>query len=147
MQKLFDAAEPTPVAAVDGDLLTGGIEGGDQKITFTGKREAAPVATSGAAGTWKLSIMAPDRTYLPTITVTQRAGKWAGKLVTERGNTAELKDLVVNGNQLGFTADLDTGGMVIRLKFSGTLDGDKLKGMMEANGGTPVPTTGDRQKA
>ncbi len=140
----------TFVAAVASDSLTGGIEGGDQKITFTGKRETAPVApaaTAGAAGTWKLSIMAPDRTYLPTITVTQRAGKWAGKLVTERGNTAELKDLVVNGNQLGFTADLDTGGMVIHLKFSGTLDGDKLKGMMEANGGTPAPTTGERQKA
>jgi hypothetical protein len=136
----------TFVAAVDGDSLTGGIEGGDQRITFTGKREAAPVAASGAAGTWKLSVMAPDRTYLPTITVTQQAGKWGGQLVSEQGEKAELKDLVVNGNQLDFTADLDMGGMVIHLKFSGTLDGDKLKGTMEANG-SPLPTTGDRQKA
>jgi hypothetical protein len=136
----------TFVAAVDGDSLTGGIEGGDQRITFTGKRETAPAATAGAAGSWKLSIMAPDRTYLPTITMTQQAGKWAGKLVTEQGDTAELKDLMVNGNQLSFGADLDMGGMVIHLKFSGSLDGDKLKGTMEANGST-LPTTGDRQKA
>ena len=139
----------TFIAAVDGDSLSGSIEGGDQKLTFTGKREtatAATAATAGAAGSWKLSVMAPDRTYLPTITLTQQDGKWAGKLVTEQGDTAELKDLLLNGNQLSFTADLDMGGTLIHLKFTGTLDGDKLKGTMEANGGN-LPTTGDRQKA
>jgi hypothetical protein len=136
----------TFVAAVDGDSLTGSVEGGDQKISFTGKRDAAPVAASGATGTWKLSIKTPDKTYQPTITVTQQAGKWGGQLVDEQGDKAELKDLVVNGNQLEFAADLDTGGMVIHLKFSGTLDGDKLKGTMQAND-TMLPTEGERQKA
>jgi hypothetical protein len=135
----------TFVAAVDGDSLAGGIEGGDRRSTFTGKRDAAPVAASGATGTWKLSVKAPDKTYQPTITVTQQAGKWGGQLVDEQGDKAELKDMLVNGNQLSFVADLETGGMVIHLKFSGTLDGDKLKGTMQANGGM-LPTEGERQK-
>jgi hypothetical protein len=140
------AVQRTFVAAVDGDSLTGSVEGGDQKLSFTGKRDAAPVAASGATGTWKLSIKAPDKTYQPTITVTQQAGKWGGQLVDEQGDKADLKEMVVNGNQLEFVADLDTGGMVIHLKFSGTLDGDKLKGTMQAND-TMLPTEGERQKA
>lgn len=140
-----DTVKLTFVITLEGDSVTGSVQGGgDQPIPVTGKRAAAPAAAGGAAGTWKLAIKAPNRTYAPTITVMQQAGKWGGQLVTEQGEKAELKEVMVNGNQIGFTADLDTGGMTIHLKFSGTLDGDKLKGTMEANDSS-LPTTGDRQ--
>ncbi len=133
----------TYTASVDGDSLNGTIEGGNQTRSFTGKREAAPAPLASLAGTWKLAVQAPDQTYHPTVTLSNQEGKWSGTLVDEQGDKADLKELVVNGSKLDFSADLDTGGMLIHLKFSGSMAGDRLSGTIEANG-TMLPTTGER---
>jgi hypothetical protein len=128
---------------VEGDSLTGTIEGGSQTRSFSGKRQPAPSPVSSLAGTWKLAVQAPDRTYNPTISLAEQGGKWSGKLVDEQAHEAELKELMVNGNQLDFVADLERGGTIIHLKFSGSLEGEQLKGTMEAND-NKLPTTGER---
>src|SRR5207253_9375516 len=118
---------------LDGDTLTGSIEGGPQARSFTGKREGAPaVAVAGAAGVWKLTVQATDQTYHPTVTLVQQGDKWSGKFQVEQGGDEPLKDLAVKGNQLTFTVDLHFNGMEVHLAFSGTVDGDKLKGSTEA---------------
>src|SRR5262249_15635723 len=135
----------TYVGTLNGDTLAGTIEGGTQTRSFTGKREATPVvASAGAAGIWKLEVQAPDQTYHPTITLVQEGDKWSGKSAVEKGGEQPLKDLTVKGNQLNFKVDLQFNGNDVHLTFTGTLDGDKLKGSMEANGQT-MATTGARQ--
>lgn len=135
----------TYVATLNGDTLTGTIEGGNQTRSFTGKREAAPaVAATATAGVWKLTVQAPDQTYHPTVTLVQEGEKWSGKFAVEGGGEQPLKELTVKGNQVDFKVDLQFNGNDVHLAFSGTVDGDKLKGTMEANG-QAMATTGERQ--
>jgi hypothetical protein len=135
----------TYIATLNGDTLSGTIEGGTQPRSFTGKREAAPVvAATGAAGVWKLDVQGSDQTYHPTVTLVQEGDKWSGKFAVDQGGEQPLKELTVKGNQLDFKVDLQFNGNDVHLSFSGTVDGDKLKGSMEANG-QAMPTTGERQ--
>ena len=50
----------------------------------------------------------------------------------------------MKGNQLTFTVDLNFNGMEIHLAFTGSVEGDKLNGSMDAHG-KAMPTTGERQ--
>jgi hypothetical protein len=135
----------TYVATLTGDTLSGTIEGGNQSRSFTGKRDAAPaIAATGPAGVWKLTVQAPDQTYHPTVTLLQDGDKWSGKFAVDQDTMQPLKDLTVKGNQLDFKVDLQANGMDIHLTFSGAVDGDKLKGSIDANG-QAMATTGERQ--
>lgn len=135
----------TYVATLNGDTLSGTIQGGSQARSFTGKREGTPVvAATGAAGVWKLTVQAPDQTYRPTVTLVQAGDTWSGKFAVEPGSEEPLRELTVKGNQLDFKVDLQFNGNDIHLTFSGAVDGDKLKGSMDANG-QAMPTTGERQ--
>jgi hypothetical protein len=135
----------TYVATLTGDTLSGTIEGGNQSRSFTGKRDApTTIAVAGPAGVWKLTVQASDQTYHPTVTLLQQGDKWTGKFAVDQGMEEPLKDLTVKGNQLDFKVDLQFNGMEIHLTFSGTVDGDKLKGSMDANG-QAMATTGERQ--
>jgi hypothetical protein len=139
----------TYVATVDGDSLKGTIEGGNQARGFTGKRDAAPVVPGPAAavpvlaGAWKLTVMA-DQTHRPTLHLTEQAGKLSGKLAGEDGGEWMLKDVVVKGNQLDFAVDITVDGQEIHLNFTGTIEGDRLKGAF-SQGGASYATTGERQ--
>jgi hypothetical protein len=135
----------TFVATLDGESLSGKIEGGNLVRSFTGRRESAPMpAAVGIAGTWKLVVQGPEHTYHPTLVLTEEGGKFGGKLQPEGSPEAALKDLTVKGNQVEFAADINVGGQEIHLQFTGTIEGDKLKGTMTA-GDSNLPTTGDRQ--
>jgi hypothetical protein len=135
----------TYVATLNGDALTGTIEGGNQSRGFTGKREGvAAVAAIGAAGVWKLAVQAPDQTYHPTVTLVQEGDRWSGKFAVDQDGEQPLKELTVKGNQLDFKVDLQFNGTDVHLTFSGTVDGNNLKGSMEANG-QAMATTGERQ--
>jgi hypothetical protein len=132
------------VATIDGDTLKGSVEGGPQSRSFTGKRESAPVGTAAIAGTWKLTVKTPDRTYLPTLVLTEQAGTYGGKLQPETGSEGTLKDVAVKGNQLAFSVDLTIDGNVIHLGFTGSVEGDKLQGSF-SSGDATFATTGERQ--
>jgi hypothetical protein len=128
---------------VEGDSIKGTFQTNGETMSWSAKRVTPTPAASSLAGTWKLAVQAPDRSYHPTITLSEKDGQWSGKLVDEQGNEATMKELTVKGNQLGFVADLDRGGMLIHLKFSGAMESDRLKGTMLANDNT-LPTTGER---
>jgi hypothetical protein len=131
------------VATIDGDMLKGSVEGGTQSRSFTGKRETAPVA-AGIAGSWKLSVKAPDQTYMSTLVLTEQAGAYTGKLQPEGGSEGTLKEVSVKGSQLAFTVDLTINGQAIHLSFTGSIDGDKLQGSFN-NGDAIYPVAGERQ--
>jgi hypothetical protein len=134
----------TYVATVDGETLKGEVEGGNQARSFTGKREAPPVAAPVFAGAWKLTVMADDQTHRPTLNLTEQDGKLIGKLVGQDGDEWPLKEIAVKGNQLDFAVDITVGGEQLHLKFTGTIEGDRLKGAL-SQGGNNYITTGERQ--
>jgi len=135
----------TSVVTFAGDMLKGTTEGRSGNRPFTGRRQAAPaqVATAGIAGSWKLTVQAPEQTYHPTLVLVQQDGKWSGKLVRDDGMEDTLKQVTVNGSQLQFVVDLDIDGNVLHLEFKGTIEGANLKGAIDANG-MSLPTTGQR---
>ncbi len=137
------------VASLDGDTLKGNVEGGNQTRAFTARRQAAPAAAvtvgaGGVAGTWKLAVVAPDMTYHPTLVVMEQEGKWSGKFQVEKSQEAPLKEVVVKGNQLDFVVDIMVSDQMLHLKFSGTVEGDRLKGTISPPDQSYV-TTGERQ--
>jgi hypothetical protein len=134
----------TYIATVAGDTLKGEIEGGNQARTFTGKRQAAPTAAAPVfVGAWNLVVMA-DETHRPTLHLTEQDGKLTGKLVGGDGDEWPLKELSTRGNQLDFAVDITVGGEQLHLKFTGTIDGNALKGSF-SQGGNNYTTTGERQ--
>jgi hypothetical protein len=134
----------TYVATLNGDSMKGTIEGGGPSLSFTGKRDArSPSTTARMAGTWKLTVQGPNQTYHPVLTLAEESGKYSGRFLVEAGNEAPLKELVVKGSQLDFTTDLQLNGMLIHVEFSGSVDGDRLKGTVNANGQN-LAATGER---
>jgi hypothetical protein len=126
---------------VDRDSIKGTYETNGMRMNASARR-VTPL-TSSLAGKWKLAVEAHELTHHATLTLTEQNGKWSGKLVDEQGHESTLKELRVSGGQLDFVADLEMGGTVVRLRFSGALEDDRLKGTMEANGSTML-TTGER---
>ena len=78
------------------------------------------------------------------IAAARRKRKWSGGMpLLGYDVDPRLKKLVVKGAQLDFTVDVQVNGMLIHLAFSGTVEGDKLKGAVTANGQN-LATTGER---
>jgi hypothetical protein len=136
----------TVKATIDGDKIKGVIEGGTEPRPFTGEREVAVVDTSSLSGTWQLVIETPDRTYRPTVTLTQEGEKLTGTLKTQDGQEAKLVSGSVKAQDVQFVVDLKVGDQDLHLEFVAKRDGKGLKGDLNVNG-MAVPFTAERATA
>ncbi len=80
------------------------------------------------AGEWELTMEGRQGTITQTLKLEQDGGKVKGTLSSPRGETPV--EGTVKGNQISFTAKRQTprGEMVI--EYTGTLEGDTIKGTM-----------------
>ena len=84
---------------------------------------AEPAATM--TGTWAFEVNHSAGTSTPTVTITQTGEKLSGKYVGTYGEavlTGTIKD-----NKFSFSVDVGTEQKVT-LAYTGTLDGDTVKG-------------------
>ncbi len=81
-------------------------------------------------GTWAYTIEVPDQKREGTFEFTDGAGELTGIMTSEditSGND-ELEDIVIEGNTVSFSYDLDMDGQSVTLEFDLTLDGESFKG-------------------
>jgi len=98
------------------------------------------------AGTWSYSIETQEQKREGTFEFTQVNGEWKGSITSSditSGNST-LKDIVVDGQKVSFTYDLDMGGQEVELEFDLTIKDESLEGNVTVGPFGTFPLTGTR---
>jgi hypothetical protein len=90
---------------------------------------------ANATGTWKWNRKTPDgQEQEISATLKQDGEKLTGAVASPLGEV-EIQDGKVKDGHVSFRISFDAGGNQVTAKFSGKLDGDKIKGKVEITGG------------
>lgn len=122
-----------------GDKLQGEVklnfEGQDMVLPITGSRKGAGALTGpvNLPGLWDLAAQLPDgSTSGSSLTIRDEAGSLVATLETEIG-AATITGIVVDGNNVSFDTQIDMGGVLVPMKFTGSTGADKLQGTVSLN--------------
>lgn len=108
------------------------FKGETTDLEFVAKRSARP---ADVAGTWKLVIESPDRTFRPQLEVKVDGDKLKAKYVTEEVGTHDVESISLSENKLTFALNLDVEGTQLALKFAGHPRGSDISGEVEYDAG------------
>jgi hypothetical protein len=95
-----------------------------------------------AAGTWKLAMQTPIGERAVTLTLQAAGAALTGKMSAEDGNAVDIYEGKLAGNGASWKANIKNP-MPLTLEFSGTVDGDKMAGTVNAAVGS-WPFSGSR---
>ena len=106
-----------------------------------------PSATAADAanvnGVWDLSVETPNGTGTPTVTFKQDGENLSGTYKGRRGETA-LKG-TIKGNDIKFTITVNIQGQDLVIEYSGTVDGNTMKGKAKFGDAAEGNFTGKKQ--
>ncbi len=93
------------------------------------------VIPANATGTWEWTM--PSRTGDETfvLNVDQKFQK-VGGVLSEGGSDLPIRDVVLSGNTLKFTADRIVNGRMVAVRYEGRINGDSIEGTAEAADGS-----------
>jgi hypothetical protein len=96
-----------------------------------------------ADGTWKLAMKTPIGERKATLVLKDAGGALSGKMTNEEGNSTDIFEGKASGNGVSFKAAVKSP-MPLTLEFSGSVDGDKIAGTVNASGVGSWPFSGTR---
>ncbi|MGI8787958.1 MAG: M16 family metallopeptidase [Pyrinomonadaceae bacterium] len=104
-------------------------------------------ATVNVSGKWNLTIDVQGQQIPVTLMLAQTENKATGSLDSMMGK-GEIADAKVSGNKFIGTAKSEMQGQPVNLTINGTVDGDAMKGTINASmpGFPPLPFTGTKAK-
>ena len=107
-------------------------------LVFLAACVSAPV--SPGVGAWDVNVNTPlgDQASVWTI-----AADGTGSMAGEQGEQL-LEGIMLDGNSISFSVDIDAGGQSLSMSFTGTVDGDSLSGEFDTDFGA-FGVTGTRQ--
>lgn len=82
------------------------------------------------AGAWDLAVEGPQGTFNQSLTLEQDGATIKGTLKGRRGESPV--EGTVTGNKLTFTVKRDTPNGTFTMEYSGTIDGDSMKGTVHS---------------
>lgn len=85
------------------------------------------------AGTWQFTLDTPIGKETPVVEFTLAGDTYQGK-VNRDGKISQLEDVCVEGDSIGFAAQVSTPMGEMRLAFNGKIDGDRMQGKFQ----TPI---------
>jgi uncharacterized protein YdgA (DUF945 family) len=110
-------------------------------------KKSSDVSTASmVVGTWSYQIDMPDQKREGTFAFSQKDGEISGTISSAEitsGNN-ELEDIVLDGNNLSFTYDLDMSGQTINLEFDLKLTEETYEGNVTVKDFGTFPLTGSR---
>jgi hypothetical protein len=91
----------------------------------------AAVAQSKIDGNWEMSMQGRQgNTTTSTLTIKTDGNKLSGSIKRQRGETP-ISDGTVDGNKISFTVTRQTPNGEMKQAYSGTVDGDNIKGTVQ----------------
>lgn len=97
--------------------------------------------TNPAVGAWNIEMNTPLGA-LPAVLTINADG--SGSMSADGLGEAPLTGIMVDGNAVNFSAEVDAQGQMLVLEFSGTVEGDALSGEFDSDFGA-FGVTGSRQ--
>ena len=100
---------------------------------------AAVAYAADPTGTWKWTVQSPNGEIDTTLKLESKDGKLTGAYSNQFGNTA-ISDASFKNDEIAFDVARNFGGNTFVLKYRGKLEGDAIKGKIEApgfGGGSP----------
>jgi hypothetical protein len=94
------------------------------------------------AGTWKMAMQTPIGERKGTLTLAENGGVLTGTMAADEGGSVDIYAGTVSGNAASWKADIKNP-MPLTLEFSGTVEGDRLAGTVNAAVGS-WPFSGSR---
>jgi hypothetical protein len=137
----------------DGDSMAGSADfGGQGGADWDAKRAAelpdsAPAQAEKAvnvSGTWILDVSTTAGSGTPTVTLKQDGEKLTGQYSGQLGE-APLSG-ALKGTAITFQFDVDVQGTSLRVVYSGTVEGDSIKGTVSLGEAGEGTFTGSRKK-
>ena len=121
----------------------GPLFGEDAKVAYTfveGRLEEASEARPAAGsaedavafgGEWQLTIDADGQVMEATLTVEQEGATFTGTM-SMMGQEMEVRDGVIDGNEVSMVAVMEQGGQTLEVEITGTVEGDRASGEADA---------------
>lgn len=94
------------------------------------------------AGKWNVTMNTPIGAQKFVWDLQQAGGQWSGSMESPFGKS-DLRDVKVNGADVGFSASVNSPMGALDLAFSGAVNGDQISGMCKTRFGDS-PFTGER---
>jgi hypothetical protein len=86
-----------------------------------------------ADGTWKVVMKTPIGERKSTLSLATAGASLSGKMTNEEGASTDIFDGKVSGSGVSFKVAIKNP-MPLTLEFSGSVDGDKISGTVNASG-------------
>ena len=138
----------------DGDSMAGAADfGGQGGANWDARRAAEPAAGKPAqaetkaqdvSGAWALEVNTTAGSGTPTVTLKQDGEKLTGQYSGQLGE-APLSG-TLEGAAITFQFDVDVQGAAVRVVYSGTVEGDTMKGTVSLGEMGEGTFTGSRKK-
>lgn len=90
----------------------------------------AAVAQSKVDGNWEMSMQGRQGPQTSTLTIKTDGNKLSGSIKGQRGETP-ISDGTVDGNKISFTVTRQTPNGEFKQTYTGTVDGDNIKGTVQ----------------
>lgn len=100
---------------------------------FFAASAAVTVIAADAVGTWRWTTHSPNGEIETTLRLQSKDGQLAGAYSNQFGDAA-ISNASLEGDVLAFDVVRDLGGSKYVVKYRGRLEGDSIKGTIEAPG-------------
>ncbi len=133
-------------AAVKYMIVEGNLYQYEAKEKKKSNGKTPPSAVALIEGTWSYSIETPDRKREGTFEFMDGEGELKGSITGDdftAGNNG-LDDIVIDGNSVSFTFDLDMNGQMMVLEFDIKLNGESFEGTVSVGEFGTFPISGNR---
>ena len=99
-------------------------------LLMLGSKAIAADEPAKVAGTWEMTFEGPMGTRTQTLTIQQDGSTIKGTVKGQRGESP--LEGSVTGNKISFTVKRDTPNGAFTIEYTGTVDGDSMKGTIHS---------------
>ncbi|HEX8708299.1 MAG TPA: amidohydrolase family protein [Pyrinomonadaceae bacterium] len=107
-------------------------------------KQVTPGAVGQASGTWTLGVNLGEGDQAMTLVLQQEGENLRGSIQGSLGSAQIANASIGTGGDLRFTAPLTIGGVTTEATFTGTINGNEMRGTVQVVGRSPGSFTGTR---
>ena len=133
------------VDGIDYDVIPAAAARNGQRASGGGGRGGAGGGEMAqVAGTWTMTVNAPQGAMTSTMTLTQTADAIDGNMISELG-TAAISEGRVNGRTVTWSASFPMGNERTTVNFEGEVDGNRMTGRLRAGEAGTMTFTAEKK--